>query len=183
MNFKISKTILEGVLIIEALLYEDERGYFYESFNNKILSSVTNKDYSFLLDCHSHSKKNVLRGLHYQLNYPQGKLIRVLNGEIQDVVVDLRTTSKTFGKHLSINLSSRSLKQLWIPPGFAHGFLAKTDSVDLLYKMTDYWNKEDEKCIKWDDEILDIKWEVSRKNALVSPKDNQGTSFKKAKYY
>ena len=97
--------------------------------------------------------------------------------------MDLRTTSKTFGKHLSINLSSRSLKQLWIPPGFAHGFLAKTDSVDLLYKMTDYWNKEDEKCIKWDDEILDIKWEVSRKNALVSPKDNQGTSFKKAKFY
>ena len=183
MNLKITKTFLEDVLVIEPEFYEDDRGSFFESFSAKNFSNIIKNKVSFVLDCHSHSKKNVLRGLHYQFEFPQGKLIRVLDGEIQDVVVDLRMNSKTFGKHLSINLSSTSLKQLWIPPGFAHGFLAKTDTVDVLYKMTDYWNKDDEKCIKWNDETLNIKCEVEKVDALVSLKDNQGISFKKAKLF
>ena len=183
MNLKITKTFLEDVLVIEPEFYEDDRGYFFESFNAKNFFRIINKKVSFVLDCHSHSKKNVIRGLHYQFEFPQGKLIRVLDGEIQDVVVDLRKNSKTFGKYLSINLSSNSLKQLWIPPGFAHGFLAKTETVDVLYKMTDYWNKDDENCIKWNDETLNIKWEVEKRNALVSLKDNQGICFKKAKLF
>ena len=183
MNLKITKTFLEDVLVIEPEFYEDDRGYFFESFNAKNFFRIINKKVSFVLDCHSHSKKNVIRGLHYQFKFPQGKLIRVLDGEIQDVVVDLRKNSKTFGKYLSINLSSNSLKQLWIPPGFAHGFLAKTETVDVLYKMTDYWNKDDENCIKWNDETLNIKWEVEKRNALVSLKDNQGICFKKAKLF
>ena len=183
MNLKITKTFLEDVLVIEPEFYEDDRGYFFESFNAKNFFRIINKKVSFVLDCQSHSKKNVIRGLHYQFEFPQGKLIRVLDGEIQDVVVDLRKNSKTFGKYLSINLSSNSLKQLWIPPGFAHGFLAKTETVDVLYKMTDYWNKDDENCIKWNDETLNIKWEVEKRNALVSLKDNQGICFKKAKLF
>ena len=183
MNLKITKTFLEDVLVIEPEFYEDDRGSFFESFSAKNFSHIINKKVSFVLDCHSHSKKNVIRGLHYQFKFPQGKLIRVLDGEIQDVVVDLRKNSKTFGKYLSINLSSNSLKQLWIPPGFAHGFLAKTETVDVLYKMTDYWNKDDENCIKWNDETLNIKWEVEKRNALVSLKDNQGICFKKAKLF
>ena len=183
MNLKITKTFLEDVLVIEPEFYEDDRGYFFESFNAKNFFRIINKKVSFVLDCHSHSKKNVIRGLHYQFEFPQGKLIRVLDGEIQDVVVDLRKNSKTFGKYLSINLSSNSLKQLWIPPGFAHGFLAKTETVDVLYKMTDYWNKDDENCIKWNDETLNIKWEVEKRYALVSLKDNQGICFKKAKLF
>ncbi len=183
MPIKITNTYLDGLFIIEPEFFNDERGSFYESFNFQDFSNLTTENFSFVLDCHSHSKKNVLRGLHYQLNNPQGKLVRVIHGEIQDVVVDIRKKSKTFGKYFSINLSSQSLKQLWIPPGFAHGFLAKTKSVDVLYKMTNFWDKNDERCILWNDKNLAISWEADENNILTSSKDEKGCKFSDAEYF
>ena len=183
MSIRIKKTSLNGVIIIEPEIFQDERGSFHESFNFNVLSGFIDNNHSFVLDCHSHSKKNVLRGLHYQLNNPQGKLVRVIHGEIQDVVVDLRRHSETFSKHISVNLSSESLKQLWIPPGFAHGFLVKTKTADVLYKMTNFWDKDDERCILWNDKTLDIQWEIDKKEPLISPKDNNGCKFLEAEYF
>ena len=156
---KITKTELEEVFIVEPKVFKDERGFFFESFNKKIFEESVGYEVNFVQDNHSSSSKGVLRGLHYQ-NSPkaQGKLVRVVSGEIFDVAVDIRKSSKTYKKWVSAILSSSNKKQLWIPEGFAHGFLALTNNVELLYKTTNFYSKEHEGSIKWDDESINIKW-------------------------
>ena len=147
----------------------------------KKFQEITNNDYSFVQDNKSFSKKGVFRGLHYQLNQPQGKLVQVLSGEVYDVVVDLRKTSESFGDWMGTILSNDNNKQLWIPPGFAHGFLVLSEMAEFFYKVTDYWSKSDERCIKWDDEKIGIK--LPEAPISISKSDQKGTSFVDADYF
>jgi len=179
---KIIETRLESVFIIEPTIYEDQRGFFYESWNYRVLEELGIKE-NFVQDNHSYSKKNVLRGLHYQLKNPQGKLVRVTSGMVQDVVVDLRAKSYTFGEYISVNLSSANKRQIWIPPGFAHGFLTLSDSAEFLYKTTDYYNFNDERTIIWDDNFLNIEWQLQGSSPFLSSKDSNGKSFKKSEIF
>lgn len=171
-----------GVLIFTPDVYEDDRGCFFESYNKQRLSEYGITE-TFVQDNYSKSSKNVLRGLHYQLNYPQGKLVRVLSGEVYDVVVDLRKSSPAFGKWARIILSADTKQMMWIPPGFAHGFYVLSDTAEFFYKTTDYWHAGDERCIVWNDPGLGITWPIPHANPILSKKDAAGSLFKDADTY
>ena len=177
---KVTKLKIPEVLLLEPKIFLDDRGFFFESFSNKTFKEVTGVDLEFIQDNHSQSKKGVLRGLHYQLPpNPQGKLVRVVAGEIFDVAVDIRKNSPTFGEWVGEFLSAENKKQLWIPPGFAHGFLAMTDHTDVIYKVTGNYSKADERSILWNDPDLAIQWpEISE--LCISTKDERGDAFKDA---
>lgn len=170
-------TDIPDVLIIEPKLFGDSRGFFFESFNERTFKEQTGVSINFVQDNHSRSQKNVLRGLHYQVENPQGKLVRVVQGEVLDVAVDVRVDSPTFGRWVATKLSAESHRQFWIPPGLAHGFLVLSESADFLYKTTDYFNPAAERCIRWDDPDLAIDWGLLEA-PLLSAKDQQGLSFR-----
>lgn len=172
-------TRIPDVLIIEAKVFGDERGFFFESFNKKQFKALTGIDKEFVQDNHSRSSKGVLRGLHYQIKQPQGKLVRVVSGEVFDVAVDLRKSSATFGQWTGVNLSAENKRQMWIPEGFAHGFVVLSDAAEFLYKTTDYYAPEYERCIRWNDAELGIDWQYSGE-PLVSEKDSKGMAFLQA---
>ena len=164
---KVTQTAIPDVLVIEPKVFGDERGFFVESFNARAFAEATGLDVNFVQDNHSKSARNVLRGLHYQLPpKAQGKLVRVVQGEVFDVAVDLRKDSKTFGQWVSEFLSAENKKQMWIPPGFAHGFLTLSDTAEFLYKTTDYYSPEHERCIRWDDPEIGIFWPLTVAPAL-----------------
>lgn len=176
------KTDIQDVLIIEPKVFGDDRGFFFESFNAKAFESVTGLKRQFFQDNHSKSVKNVLRGLHYQVKQPQGKLVRVVQGEVFDVAVDLRKSAQTFGQWVGVHLSAENKRQLWIPEGFAHGFVVLSDSAEFLYKTTDYYAPENERCIIWNDRALNIEWPIQTAPSL-SAKDAQGVGFGDAEVF
>jgi dTDP-4-dehydrorhamnose 3,5-epimerase len=176
---QIIHTPIPDVLIIEPDVFGDDRGFFYESFNAKHFAELTGMDEKFVQDNHSKSAKNVLRGLHYQVEQPQGKLVRVVAGEVFDVAVDIRQSSATFGQWVGVMLSAANKKQLWVPPGFAHGFLVLQDHTEFLYKTTDYYAPQFERCIAWDDATLAIDWPLIDA-PLLSAKDAQGNTLQLA---
>ncbi len=176
---EIIPTKIPDILIIEPKVFGDDRGFFYESFNKKSFETATGVTADFVQDNHSKSSKGVLRGLHYQIKQPQGKLVRVVSGEVLDVAVDIRKSSDTFGQWESVILSAENKRQLWVPEGFAHGFVVLSDTAEFLYKTTDYYAPEFERCICWNDSRLSIDWQYSG-NPLVSDKDASGVSFKDA---
>jgi len=173
---KIFETKLSDVKIIEPEVFRDDRGFFYESFNHQNFEEILNLDLNFVQDNHSRSSKNILRGLHYQLPpYGQGKLVRVVSGEVLDIIVDIRQSSPTFGEWVAEILSAENKKQLWIPEGFAHGFLTLSDTADFLYKTTNYFMPKYERCIKWDDPNLAIiLGEQDHNDIRISNKDSLG---------
>jgi dTDP-4-dehydrorhamnose 3,5-epimerase len=170
---RIQPTSIPDVLIIEPKVFGDERGFFYESFNERRFTELTGVATTFVQDNHSKSAKNVLRGLHYQIQQPQGKLVRVIAGEVFDVAVDIRKSSPTFGRWVGVILSAENKHQLWIPPGFAHGFVVTSESAEFLYKTTDYWAPEFERSILWNDPAIGIHW-PSDAAPLLSAKDQTG---------
>lgn len=174
---KAIETDLKDAYIITTNIFEDNRGSFSEPFNLRELQKIIGP-YEFVQDCHSISRKNVVRGLHYQINHSQGKFVRCLFGEIYDVIVDLRQSSPTFGKWTSVRLSPGP-RQLWVPPGFAHGFRVLSERAEVLYKVTDYWHKEDERILLWND--LNINWGVF--TPIMSDKDKKGTLFSECDKY
>lgn len=177
MKYEVSKTNLRDVLILEPRSFIDERGFFYESFNENDFSKVLGKKTTFVQDNHSLSKKGVLRGLHYQTQQTQGKLVRVIRGSVFDVAVDLRVDSSTLGEWVGIELSADNKKQLWIPEGFAHGFLVLSEEAEFLYKTTDYWHAASEQTILWNDSTLNIRWPDIGMYPLLNPKDAAGLSW------
>jgi dTDP-4-dehydrorhamnose 3,5-epimerase len=177
---KVTPTAIPDVLIIEPKVFGDARGFFFESFNQKSFNETTGLDVNFVQDNHSCSAKGVLRGLHYQVQRPQGKLVRVVRGAVFDVAVDIRKNSTTFGEWQGIELSADNRKQLWVPPGFAHGFLVLSDSADFLYKTTDYYAPEFERCIVWSDEDIGIDWPDLGMDPVLSTKDMAGFLLKQA---
>ena len=178
----IVRTEIPDVLIIEPKVFGDSRGFFFESFNQRQFEQLTGFAPSFVQDNHSRSASGVLRGLHYQIHQPQGKLVRVIVGEVFDVCVDMRRSSPTFGKAVYVTLSADNHRQLWIPPGFAHGFLVTTDSADFLYKTTDYYAPEHERTLLWNDPVLDIDWPLQGEPVL-SEKDKVGVPLAQADSY
>lgn len=172
-------TPLPGVLILEPSVFGDDRGFFYESFNARTFEAQTGVTTCFVQDNHSASRRGVLRGLHYQLENAQGKLVRVTRGEVLDVAVDIRRSSACFGQWFATRLSADNHRQLWIPQGFAHGFLVLSESAEFLYKTTDYYNPAAERCIRWDDPDLAIDWQLDAPPQL-SGKDQAGQWFKDA---
>lgn len=174
-------TEIPDVLILEPRVFGDERGFFYESFNEKVFKEKTGVDMTFVQDNHSQSLKNVLRGLHYQIQQPQGKLVRVVVGEVFDVAVDIRKKSATFGQWVGCLLSAENKRQLWIPPGFAHGFVVLSDVGEFLYKTTDYYAAEYDRTILWNDPDLAVNWPI--KEPILSAKDQKGQLFKTAEVY
>ena len=174
---KVTSTALPEVLILEPRVFGDARGFFTESYNARAFAEATGlRDVEFVQDNHSRSARGVLRGLHYQLRQPQGKLVRVAAGAVFDVAVDIRRDSPNFGQWASAVLSAENRRQLWIPPGFAHGFLVLSDSAEFLYKTTDYYAPALERCIRWDDPALAIAWPLSAPPVL-SAKDQCGVAF------
>lgn len=161
---------LSDVLLIEPKVFDDDRGFFFESFNQRAFNHATGLDVTFVQDNHSRSERRVLRGLHYQVEQPQGKLVRVVQGEVFDVAVDIRQDSATFGRWVCNVLSAENKKQLWIPPGFAHGFLVLSDSADFVYKTTEYYCAAYERCIAWNDMDLGISWPL-KEAPKMSAKD------------
>ncbi|MEO8021552.1 dTDP-4-dehydrorhamnose 3,5-epimerase [Polaromonas sp.] len=179
---KVTITSVPDVLIIEPQVFGDERGFFFESFNQRAFNAAIGTDLSFVQDNHSRSTKGVLRGLHYQVNQPQGKLVRVVRGSIFDVAVDIRGTSSTFGRWVGAELTESNRRQMWVPPGFAHGFLVVSDCAEVLYKATDYYAPDMERCIVWDDPALSIKWPVDIE-PILSPKDKNGVRLEAAELF
>ena len=178
----VQKTAIPDVLIIEPKVFGDERGFFYESFNQKTLADVAGITDSFVQDNHSRSAKNVLRGLHYQVKQPQGKLVRVVVGEVFDVAVDVRRSSPTFGKWVGVHLSAENKRMFWVPKGFAHGFLVLSDYAEFLYKTTDFYAPEYERSILWNDPGLGITWPLDGQPVL-SAKDMAGVPLKDAEVF
>lgn len=176
---KVISTPLDGCYEVEPKIYEDERGLFYETFQDKRYLELANIRHNFVQDNFSRSKKGVLRGLHFQKSKPQGKLVRVVRGEVFDVAVDIRKDSKTFGKHHSVILSEDNKKQFWIPPGFAHGFLVLSELADFEYKCTNYYDPNDEGCIIWDDSSININW--PNPYPILSAKDLKASTFNEFK--
>lgn len=171
---KLVRTVIPEVVVIEPKIFNDARGFFYESFNQQAFNEATGTNYQFVQDNHSKSSRGVLRGLHYQLSpKAQGKLVRVVQGKVWDVAVDIRKNSPTFGQWVGEELSADNHKQLWIPPGFAHGFITLSDTAEFLYKTTDYYSPEHERAIRWDDPQLAIAWPLSAVDIQVSVKDQQ----------
>ena len=171
-----------GVLVLEPKVFGDARGFFFESFNARTFQEKTGINAQFVQDNHTRSAKNVLRGLHYQIKQPQGKLVRVTEGEVFDVVVDIRKSSPTFGLWATVMLSADNKRMLWIPPGFAHGFLVLSNYAEFLYKTTDYWDPAHERCIAWDDPHLNIAWPLHGAPQL-SAKDQNGVPFLTAEVF
>ena len=181
---KAHKTSIDGLKILIPKIYKDERGFFFESHNKKTFNQEIGLNINFVQDNHSKSSKGTLRGLHYQIPpKAQGKLIRVVRGEIFDVVVDLRRVSKTFGKWIGVNLSEHNNKQLWVPEGFAHGFLVISDIAECLYKTTEYYSPKHERGIIWDDRELNIQWPININKILISKKDSNNQKFKNVEYF
>lgn len=170
---KVVHTALPDVLVIEPKVFGDERGFFYESFNAQKFQTLTGLQVDFVQDNHSLSGKNVLRGMHYQIRQAQGKLVRVIAGEVYDVAVDLRKGSAQFGQWVGVTLSAENHRQMWIPPGFAHGFLVMSDKAEFLYKTTDYWAPEHERCLMWNDPVVGIDWPLMEA-PILSAKDQLG---------
>lgn len=172
---RILATAIPEVLILEPEVFGDERGFFYESYNQRRFRELTGLAPDFVQDNHSKSARHVLRGLHYQVRQPQGKLIRVVAGEVFDVAVDIRRSSPTFGKWVGVTLSADNKRQFWIPPGFAHGFVVTSESAESLYKTTDYWAPEHERCIAWNDPAIGVEWPIGVDVApILSGKDRLG---------
>ena len=176
------KTEIQDVLIIEPQVFGDERGFFMESWNYKAFNDAVGREVNFVQDNHSRSAKGVLRGLHYQVQQPQGKLVRVVAGEVFDVAVDLRKASETFGKWVGCHLSAENKRQFWLPEGFAHGFLVLSETAEFLYKTTDFHAPEYEQCIRWDDPDLGIEWPM-KGGLTLSAKDADGDTFNTALYF
>ena len=179
---KVTPTAIADVLIIEPKVFGDERGFFFESFNQQGFNQATGLSENFVQDNHSRSAKGVLRGLHYQLQQPQGKLVRCVRGAVFDVAVDIRKSSPSFGKWVGVELTEKNHKQLWVPAGFAHGFLVLSDSADFLYKTTEYYAPAHERCIVWNDTALNIQWPLDGAPS-VSGKDAQGSTFNTAEVF
>ena len=176
---EVIRTRIPDVLILKPRVFGDDRGFFLESYNRKQLAEVAGITAEFVQDNHSRSEKNVLRGLHYQIRQPQGKLVRVVVGEVLDVAVDIRRSSPTFGRYVAERLTADGKKMLWIPPGFAHGFLVMSDTAEVLYKTTDYYSPEDERSILWNDPDLAISWPLHGA-PVISQKDKNGKFLTKA---
>jgi dTDP-4-dehydrorhamnose 3,5-epimerase len=179
---KITPTAISEVLLIEPQVFGDDRGFFFESFHHRKFEAVLGKPVSFVQDNHSLSAKRVLRGLHYQIQQPQGKLVRVVRGEVFDVVVDIRTSSPTFGQWVGETLSADNKRQLWVPEGFAHGFVVLSDTAEFLYKTTDYYAPQFERCIAWDDPAIGIDWRVHGV-PILSVKDQQAKKLAEAEHF
>lgn len=175
-------TVIPDVLIIEPKVFGDERGFFFESFNRRQFAELTGNNIDFVQDNHSRSVKNVLRGLHYQIQQSQGKLVRVVQGAVFDVAVDIRCSSPTFGQHVGVELSAENKRMLWIPEGFAHGFVVISDTADFLYKTTNYWAPEFERSIVWNDPAIGIQWPIQGEPAL-SVKDQQAKLLAEAEHF
>lgn len=182
MAIQVTATALPEVKLIEPKVFGDARGFFYESFNAHEFAAHVENGVEFVQDNHSRSSKGVLRGLHYQIEHAQGKLVRVVEGEVFDVVVDVRKSSPRFGKWVGVRLSVDNHRQLWVPPGFAHGFLVLSESAQFLYKTTDYWFPEHERCIVWNDAQIGIDWPIERE-PLLAAKDAAGARLSEAEVY
>lgn len=176
-------TAIPEVLVIEPKVFGDARGFFYESFNNRAFDEAVGRHVEFVQDNHSRSAKGVLRGLHYQIQQPQGKLVRVVRGAVFDVAVDIRKQSPTFGKWVGVELSDENHRQLWVPEGFAHGFLVLSESAEFLYKTTDYYAPAHERCIAWNDSELAIAWPDIGVSPQLSTKDQAGLSLDRAETF
>jgi dTDP-4-dehydrorhamnose 3,5-epimerase len=179
---KATRLSIPDVFLFEPNVFGDSRGFFFESFNQAQFETAIGKKVNFVQDNHSRSTQNVLRGLHYQIQQPQGKLVRVVAGEVFDVAVDIRKSSPTFGKWVGEILSAVNKKQLWVPEGFAHGFVVLSDNAEFLYKTTDYWAPEYERCIAWNDTSLSINW-YFQGEPVISSKDAQGATLKTAEVF
>ena len=179
---KVTQTSIPDLLIIEPKVFGDDRGFFFESYNQNKFVELTGIDVDFVQDNHSRSAKGVLRGLHYQIQHPQGKLVRVVQGLVLDVAVDIRKSSPTFGQHVALELSAENKRMFWIPAGFAHGFVVLSDTAEFLYKTTDYWFPEHERSIRWDDPALKIDWKLATAPSL-SGKDAQGKTLHEAELF
>jgi dTDP-4-dehydrorhamnose 3,5-epimerase len=179
---KSTKLAIPDVVLFEPKVFGDERGFFFESFNQRRFEDAIGKSVSFVQDNHSRSAQNVLRGLHYQIQHAQGKLVRVVQGEVFDVAVDMRKSSPTYGQWVGEILSSENKKQLWVPEGFAHGFLTLSETAEFLYKTTDYWMPEFERCVRWDDADIGIQWPTASM-PTVSAKDKVGSGFASAEAF
>ncbi len=178
---KVIETKLKGCFIIEPTVFKDDRGYFYETFNQQEFAKLTGQTVNFVQDNESKSSRGVLRGLHYQEGeYAQAKLIRVVQGSVLDIAVDIRKDSPTFGEHFSVEISSKNKKQLFIPRGFAHGFVVLSETVLFLYKCDNFYNKESERGIIYNDKTLNIDWKISQKELIISGKDTVLPTFEKA---
>jgi dTDP-4-dehydrorhamnose 3,5-epimerase len=182
MPYTVTPTGIPEVLILEPKVFGDARGFFFESFNARDFAQATGLDVNFVQDNHSKSAKGVLRGLHYQIEHAQGKLVRVTEGEVFDVAVDLRKSSATFGKWVGVTLSSDNHRQLWVPPGFAHGFVVLSESAEFFYKTTDYWYPEHERSLLWNDPAVGIDWPVDGQ-PLLAAKDAAGTLLVEAECF
>ena len=179
---KVTPSALPEVMVIEPRVFGDDRGFFLESYNRRAFREATGVDADFVQDNHSRSARNVLRGLHYQIKQAQGKLVRVVSGEMFDVAVDLRRSSPRYGRWMGLHLSAENKRMLWIPPGFAHGFLALSDSTEVLYKATDYYAPEHERCVLWSDPEIGIEWPLAGA-PVVSEKDKRGVALKLAETF
>ena len=179
---KATRLAIPEVVLIEPKVFGDARGFFFESFNQQAFNEATGTSHDFVQDNHSRSSKGVLRGLHYQIQQPQGKLVRVVRGSVFDVAVDIRTSSPTFGQWVGAELTEENQHQLWVPPGFAHGFVVLSESADFLYKTTDYYAPAHERCIAWNDPDLAVDWHFDGTPSL-SAKDAQGVAFKNAEVF
>lgn len=180
---KATPTAIPEVIVIEPKVFGDARGFFYESFNGKAFDEAVGRHVEFVQDNHSRSTQGVLRGLHYQIQQPQGKLVRVARGAVFDVAVDIRKSSKTFGHWVGVELTEDNHKQLWVPPGFAHGFLVLSETADFLYKTTEYYAPAHERCIVWDDGDVGIEWPEIGMAPKLSGKDAAGASFGMAEVF
>ncbi|MET3462621.1 dTDP-4-dehydrorhamnose 3,5-epimerase [Variovorax atrisoli] len=180
---KVTPTAIPNVLILEPKVFGDERGFFMESFNQRDFDEAVGYHVDFVQDNHSRSGKGVLRGLHYQVQQPQGKLVRVVRGAVFDVAVDIRRSSPTFGQWVGVELTESNHRQLWVPAGFAHGFMVVSDTADFLYKTTDYYAPAYERCILWSDTSLDIEWPNIGQAPALSAKDSAGLPMKQAEFF
>lgn len=180
---KATRLAIPDVILFEPKVFGDDRGFFFESFNHAQFEKAIGRKIYFVQDNHSKSQKNVLRGLHYQIYQTQGKLVRAINGAVYDVAVDIRRNSPTFGKWVGEILSAENKHQVWIPEGFAHGFFALTDSAELLYKATDYYAPEHERCIQWNDPSIDIDWPLKGAIPVLSEKDKKGLLLKNSQVF
>ena len=177
---KATRLAIPEVVLIEPKVFGDARGFFFESYNQRAFNEATGTDFQFVQDNHSKSSRGVLRGLHYQIRQPQGKLVRVVQGAVFDVAVDIRKNSPTFGQWVGVELSADNQRQLWVPPGLAHGFLVLSESAEFLYKTTDYYAPEHERCIAWNDPALAIAWPDIGMAPVLSGKDQLGKSLEQA---
>ena len=179
---KVTPLAIPDVILLEPKVFGDDRGFFFESFNRRKFAELIGRDVDFVQDNHSRSVKNVLRGLHYQIQHPQGKLVRVVQRAVLDVAVDIRKSSPTFGQHISVELTAENKRMLWVPEGFAHGFVMHSDYAEFLYKTTDYWFQEHERSLLWNDPALAIDWQLSNV-PIISVKDSQGNVLANAECF